>query len=245
VLAGLSSLQALDLSGCGLAGPLPGSFAALQQLQELRLAGNALSGTLPETYALLGSLTVLDVSGNNLTGSLANLFGGSAGAAAAARAALSAADAQLQAAQRSLARLTGSGRQQQLAADIRTAELAVQAAKRSVELLKRRTRSAMQAVHAAAGPASDDGTVQVQHGAALSSLQVLAAADNALTGTLPKALADLQQLRVSREGFVQQGVVVQECMAKLVCWYVLLAEPHPVGFSLATMTSAAHSTFSN
>ncbi|KAI8467901.1 MAG: hypothetical protein J3K34DRAFT_523368 [Monoraphidium minutum] len=63
-LRGLPRLEALDLSSCGLRGPLPADYASLPGLGRLQLGGNALTGTLPEAWGAMQGLTLLDLGGN-------------------------------------------------------------------------------------------------------------------------------------------------------------------------------------
>lgn len=65
----LKQLKRLDMSGCGLTGPLPGALASLQNLELLDLSMNAgLSSRIPDIWAGMSSLRYLDLSQTGVTG---------------------------------------------------------------------------------------------------------------------------------------------------------------------------------
>ncbi|KAK9822449.1 hypothetical protein WJX81_001365 [Elliptochloris bilobata] len=66
----LTGLQALELPGLGIAGPLPASIGNLTSLTTLVLRGNCLTSTLPPEWGALAALAQLDLSGNQLVGRL-------------------------------------------------------------------------------------------------------------------------------------------------------------------------------
>lgn len=72
LLAGLAatSIQTLQLPGCGLTGRLPLQWSAWQGLKVIDLANNKLTGVLPSSWAALGNLSAINLRNNNLQGSL-------------------------------------------------------------------------------------------------------------------------------------------------------------------------------
>lgn len=75
-LAGLSSLQQLNLGGNELSGSLPPQLGRLGKLQQLLLWGNALSGPLPPELGQLHHLQSLRLNGNDLSGPIPPQLGG-------------------------------------------------------------------------------------------------------------------------------------------------------------------------
>ncbi|MED6205549.1 hypothetical protein PIB30_018724 [Stylosanthes scabra] len=63
-----SLLSILDLTSCGIQGPIPSSFFNLTYLTSLNLAYNHLNGSIPSSISNLQHLTHLDLSSNKLTG---------------------------------------------------------------------------------------------------------------------------------------------------------------------------------
>lgn len=80
----LSQLTEIDLTGCGVNGPLPRSWASMQELRVFKAGDNrpGVSGQLPESWGLLGSLEVLDITGAQLTGTLPAVWADSTALAA-------------------------------------------------------------------------------------------------------------------------------------------------------------------
>lgn len=69
-IAYMTKLQALDLWGAHLDGPLTDNVALLVDLQYLYLERNSLTGTIPISWSNLTALMVLDLHGNDLHGPL-------------------------------------------------------------------------------------------------------------------------------------------------------------------------------
>jgi Leucine-rich repeat (LRR) protein len=65
-IAGLSTLNVLDLSDNSLRGGIPAGISGLSELKELRLSENRLSESLPSELGSLSELSFLDLSGNQL-----------------------------------------------------------------------------------------------------------------------------------------------------------------------------------
>ncbi|KAG8484967.1 hypothetical protein CXB51_021834 [Gossypium anomalum] len=88
-----SDLELLDLSHCGLRGPIPASFRNLTQIISVDLHGNSLEGQIPNELSVviilknkltrnipssicnLSSLGVLDLSENSLSGTILDFLG--------------------------------------------------------------------------------------------------------------------------------------------------------------------------
>ncbi|WIA22990.1 hypothetical protein OEZ86_009908 [Tetradesmus obliquus] len=70
------AVVAVNVSGFGLQGPLPGGLAALSSLQVLDVSRNRLQGDLPAVLGGLSQLLVLDVSSNNFSGQLPAAWSG-------------------------------------------------------------------------------------------------------------------------------------------------------------------------
>jgi hypothetical protein len=67
---GLTSLQVLEVSGCGITGTLPSLYASMQDLRQLKAVDcRGISGQLPPEYGLL-NLKVLQLTNTALTGTL-------------------------------------------------------------------------------------------------------------------------------------------------------------------------------
>ncbi|XP_057726452.1 receptor like protein 22-like [Arachis stenosperma] len=64
-----TSLSIMDLSECGIQGPISSSFSNLTRLTSLNLMGNQLNGSIPSSLLNLHHLTHLDLSWNAFTGS--------------------------------------------------------------------------------------------------------------------------------------------------------------------------------
>lgn len=62
---GLPLLYNLNVSGCGLTGPLPEWGSGLQNLRTLTLTDNALTGTIPSSWANLSSLEQVTIQPGN------------------------------------------------------------------------------------------------------------------------------------------------------------------------------------
>ncbi|KAL4298622.1 hypothetical protein S245_058009 [Arachis hypogaea] len=68
------SLSILDLSFCGIQGPISSPFSNLTHLTSLNLAGNQLNSSIPSSLLNLQRLTHLDLSMNDLSGQIPNVF---------------------------------------------------------------------------------------------------------------------------------------------------------------------------
>ncbi len=64
----LASVEVVDLSGCGLFGPVPESIWKLERLTSLILTNNSFTGRLPATISSATNLKTVDLSDNNFTG---------------------------------------------------------------------------------------------------------------------------------------------------------------------------------
>nr|XP_029144047.1 receptor-like protein 53 [Arachis hypogaea] len=73
-LSCIASLSMLDLSGCGIQGPISSSFSNLTYLTSLNLMGNQLNSSIPSSLLNLQRLTHLDLSMNELSGQIPNVF---------------------------------------------------------------------------------------------------------------------------------------------------------------------------
>ncbi|KAL4298619.1 hypothetical protein S245_058002 [Arachis hypogaea] len=69
-----TSLSILDLSDCGIQGPISSSFYNLTHLTSLNLADNQLNGSISSSLLNLQRLTHLDLSRNELSGQIPNVF---------------------------------------------------------------------------------------------------------------------------------------------------------------------------
>ncbi|XLS99960.1 hypothetical protein HN51_049312, partial [Arachis hypogaea] len=63
----------LDLSFCGIQGPISSPFSNLTHLTSLNLAGNQLNSSIPSSLLNLQRLTHLDLSMNDLSGQIPNV----------------------------------------------------------------------------------------------------------------------------------------------------------------------------
>ncbi|XLT26713.1 hypothetical protein HN873_058005 [Arachis hypogaea] len=69
-----TSLSVLDLSNCGIQGPISSSFSNLTYLTSLNLAYNQLNGSIPSSLSNLQHLIHLDLSSNEFSGQIPNVF---------------------------------------------------------------------------------------------------------------------------------------------------------------------------
>ncbi|XLU63264.1 hypothetical protein S245_022473 [Arachis hypogaea] len=67
-------LSILDLSDCGIQGPISSSFSNLTYLTSLNLMRNQLNGSIPSSLLNLHHLTHLDLSWNEISGQIPNVF---------------------------------------------------------------------------------------------------------------------------------------------------------------------------
>ena len=74
-LGQLNNLQVLDLGYNDLTGPIPETLGQLNSLQALDLSGNDLTGTIPEALGQLDNLKTLNLSDNDLTGIIPEALG--------------------------------------------------------------------------------------------------------------------------------------------------------------------------
>ena len=74
-LGQLDSLETLHLDDNQLTGPIPGALVNLNNLGSLHLSGNQLTGTIPEALGQLDSLYDLRLSQNELTGPIPSALG--------------------------------------------------------------------------------------------------------------------------------------------------------------------------
>ncbi|KAL3690235.1 hypothetical protein R1sor_016544 [Riccia sorocarpa] len=74
-IAGMASLEILDLMSSSLNGSIPTSLGDSSSIRFLRLANNNLTGWIPPTLGNLSSLQVLDLAGNKLQGIIPETLG--------------------------------------------------------------------------------------------------------------------------------------------------------------------------